>query len=227
MMSQIIAPSHSYKNPRIYYSAKNQLSKKTFGIFYLANEASNDILELNPVPTRRIAVSKLKGANFFLEGEGAEGCHPLTLHNVEHIDQQRGARHYLLGNKDVKIMKNLTIILIGCMTLGLKLLAMFTLSMGSISIKCALLIYGWLPAHITLVMGVAIFLINIGGISKKYFGIIKSIHMHKFNSNGFKRLSKDKLGIRNVPVDVPNVPNVRDVIRDVIRSYLYSYPNLT
>ena len=63
-------------------------------------------------------------------------------------------------------MKNLTIILIGCMTLALKLLAMFTLSMGSIIIKCGLLIYGWLPAHITLVMGVAIFLINIGAIKK-------------------------------------------------------------
>ena len=51
---------------------------------------------------------------------------------------------------------------------------MFTLSMGSLTLKCALLIYGWLPAHITLVMGVAIFLINIGTINKKYFGIIKS-----------------------------------------------------
>ena len=74
--------------------------------------------------------------------------------HVEHLDQQMGAGHSVLGNKDVKIMKNFTIILIGCMTLALKVLAMFTLSMGSLTLKCALLIYGWLPAHITLVMGV-------------------------------------------------------------------------
>ena len=46
-----------------------------------------------------------------------------------------GAGHYLLGNKDVKIMKNVTIILIGCMTIALKVLAMFTLSMGSLTLK--------------------------------------------------------------------------------------------
>ena len=67
----------------------------------------------------------------------------------------------VLGNKDVKIMKNLTIILIGSMTLALKVLAMLTLSMGSLTLKCALLIYGWLPAHITLVTGVAIFQIEL------------------------------------------------------------------
>ena len=59
---------------------------------------------------------------------------------AEHFDQQMGAGHSLLGNKDVKIMKNCTIILIGCMILALKVLAMFTLSMGSLTLKCALLI---------------------------------------------------------------------------------------
>ena len=42
---------------------------------------------------------------------------------------------YILGNKDVKTMENFTIILIGCMTLALKVLAMFTLSMGSLTLK--------------------------------------------------------------------------------------------
>ena len=41
---------------------------------------------------------------------------------VEHFDQQMGAGHSWLGNKDVKIMKNCTIIVIGCMTLALKVL---------------------------------------------------------------------------------------------------------
>ena len=49
--------------------------------------------------------------------------------------------NYLLGNIDVKIMKNLTIILIGCMTLVLMVLAMLTLSTGSLTLKCASLIY--------------------------------------------------------------------------------------
>ena len=50
------------------------------------------------------------------------------VEHLEHLDQQMGAGHSLLGNKDVKIMKKCTIILIGCMTLALKVLAMFTLS---------------------------------------------------------------------------------------------------
>ena len=70
------------------------------------------------------------------------------------------------------------------MTLALRVLAMFTLSMGTLILKGALHIYGWLPAHIALVMGVAFFLINIGKINKKYFD---SINMHKFNSKGFKK----------------------------------------
>ena len=53
------------------------------------------------------------------------------------------------------------------MTLALKGLAMLTLSMCSLTLKCALLIYGWLPKHITLVMGAAIFLINIRAINKQ------------------------------------------------------------
>ena len=38
-------------------------------------------------------------------------------------------------------------------------------------------IYGWLPAYITLVMGVAIFLINIGAMNKKYI-----LRPDKYNS---------------------------------------------
>ena len=65
----------------------------------------------------------------------------LLKKRVEHFDHQMGAGHSLLGNKDVKIMKNCTIILIGCMmTLALKVLAMFTLSMGPLTLKCALLL---------------------------------------------------------------------------------------
>ena len=49
MMSQINAPIHSYENPRIYHSAKNQLSKKMFGHFYSASQTwfndSDPILE--------------------------------------------------------------------------------------------------------------------------------------------------------------------------------------
>ena len=156
MMSQTNLPIYSYendkKNPVIHYS-------NSFGNFYFVSRAWYDNSDLDSERSKRVFFNmdlnfqsksryyflSSEGANSVLEGEGegegAEGCHPLTLHNVEHIDQQRGARHYLLGNKDVKIMKNLTIILIGCMTLALKLLAMFTLSMGSIIIKCALLIF--------------------------------------------------------------------------------------
>ena len=62
--------------------------------------------------------------------------------HVDHLDQQMGAGHSLLGNKDVKIMKNCTIILIGCMILALKVLAMFTLSIGAQILKGF-----WIDSH--------------------------------------------------------------------------------
>ena len=86
-------------------------------------------------------------------------------------------------------MKNFTIILIGCMTLVLKVLAMFTLSMGTLILKSTILIYGWLPAHIEMVMGVAIFLINIGKINKKYFDSIKSVYIDGSRAVGHVSLS--------------------------------------
>ena len=78
------------------------------------------------------------------------------------------------GEQRCKDYENFTIILIGCMTLALNVLAMFTLSMGSQTLKCALLIYGWLPAHTTIVMGVAIFLINIRTITEKYLALLRT-----------------------------------------------------
>ena len=73
------------------------------------------------------------------------------------------------------------------MTLALKVLAMFTLSMGTLILKSAILIYGWLPTHMALVMGAVFFLVNMEKISKKYFDTIKSLYMHQFNSKGFKK----------------------------------------
>ena len=76
----------------------------------------------------------------------------LLKKHVEHFDQQMsmGAGHSLLGNKDVKIMKNCTIILIGCMTLALKVLAMFTLSLGILILKSAVLINNFTCQIITI-----------------------------------------------------------------------------
>ena len=66
---------------------------------------------------------------------------------------------------------------------------MFTLSMGTLILKSAILIYGWLPTHMALVMGAVFFLVNMEKISKKYFDTIKSLYMHQFNSKGFKILT--------------------------------------
>ena len=69
--------------------------------------------------------------------------------------------HPMLCNKDVKFMKICTIILIIVMTLALKAFAMFTLSMGTLILESVIFIHGWMPAHMALVTGVFIFLINI------------------------------------------------------------------
>ena len=60
MMSQITAPSHSYKKPQIYYSTK--LSKKMFGNFYLANGMryiDSDSISERP---KKCALKKVTGA---------------------------------------------------------------------------------------------------------------------------------------------------------------------
>ena len=49
--------------------------------------------------------------------------------------------HPSLGNKDFKFMKISTIILIGMMTLALKVIAMFTLGMGILILESVILIY--------------------------------------------------------------------------------------
>ena len=57
------------------------------------------------------------------------------------------------GAKDVKFMKIYTVILIGAMTLALKVLAMFTLSMGTLIFESVIFINSWMPAHMVLVTG--------------------------------------------------------------------------
>ena len=56
----------------------------------------------------------------------------ILVEHFERFDRQMGAGYSWWDGKDVKIMKNCTIIIIGCMTLTLKVLAMLTLSMGTL-----------------------------------------------------------------------------------------------
>ena len=60
---------------------------------------------------------------------------------AEYSDQHMGAGHSFLSNKDVKFMKICTIILVGTMTIAVKALAMFTLSMGTLTAESVLYSY--------------------------------------------------------------------------------------
>ena len=83
----------------MYYPAKNQLSKKMFDIFYLANEASRNISELNPVPTVlqfklhfefEFEIHFSEGAKVLEgEGEGAKGCHPPIQVPGHHVGSEK------------------------------------------------------------------------------------------------------------------------------------------
>ena len=86
------------------------------------------------------------------------------------------------------------------MTLALKVLAMFTLIMGILTFESVLYIFSWMPAYISLVTGVFIFLVNIRKIKKKYFDSFKKLHKHKFKSKGFiiTRFSVRKRKILNI-----------------------------
>ena len=52
--------------------------------------------------------------------------------HTEYFDQQMGTGHPMWCNKDVKLMKVCTIILIDMMISALKVLALLTLSMGTL-----------------------------------------------------------------------------------------------
>ena len=81
--------------------------------------------------------------------------------HAKYSDQHMGAGHTILGKKEAKIMKICTIIFIGTMILVLKVLAMFTLSMGTPMFESVIFIYRWMPTRMAfLVTGVFIFLVN-------------------------------------------------------------------
>ena len=81
--------------------------------------------------------------------------------HVKCSDLQMGAVHSILSGMDSKFIKVCTTILFIIMTLALKVLVLFTISMGTLFLENALFIYGWMPAHMALVTAVAIFLVNI------------------------------------------------------------------
>ena len=60
--------------------------------------------------------------------------------HVEYSDQQMDAGQSILSNKDIKFMKTCTIIFIGTMILALRVLAMFTLSMGTLTLESTIFI---------------------------------------------------------------------------------------
>ena len=137
MMSQIIAPAHSYKNPRIYYQCYRiweEIRKDSVDIFfdnfYSASQTSYDDSKLNlrsPFNLRtcfnfsfsfsleiclencleNLAVQpnheKPGGPNFPTNKKIFLSSFEYNFLNkhVKHLDQQMGARHYLLGNKDL------------------------------------------------------------------------------------------------------------------------------
>ena len=64
-----------------------------------------------------------------------------------------GAVYRSVHKLDVKNIKVFAIILIMMMTIAGKIIAVFTISMGTLMFKCALIIYGWISTHMTLVTG--------------------------------------------------------------------------
>ena len=53
-------------------------------------------------------------------------------------------------NMDVKFKKVYTIIVIGMMILAVKVLALFTISMGTLIFESGMFIHGWMPVRIAL-----------------------------------------------------------------------------
>ena len=83
-------------------------------------------------------------------------------------DQSLGAVHPFLYKKEEKIIKVGTIILISFMAMTCKIIAMFTISVGTLALKVTLLIYGWMSTPVVLVTSGLILLVKINKIKQKY-----------------------------------------------------------
>ena len=77
--------------------------------------------------------------------------------------------HPFLYEKEDKIIKVGTIILISYMAMTCKIIAMFTISIGALALKVTLLIYGGMSTPVVLIRGGLILLVKFKKIKQKYF----------------------------------------------------------
>ena len=111
----------------IFKFKQNYFFNDYFFIMFLKNERQcqcqcSPTLKIQGSPTPTHVIKKLYLRNFEYK---------ILNKHVEYSDQHMGAVHPGLSNIDFQVMKICTITLIGMTSLALKVLAMFTLSMGT------------------------------------------------------------------------------------------------
>ena len=72
-----------------------------------------------------------------------------------------------LHKKELEMMKVATVVLLCMMTASAKTIAVFTFIMGTLMLKFALLIYGWMSTHMAVVIVALIVLVKIMRIKQK------------------------------------------------------------
>ena len=104
---------------------------------------------------------------------------------IVYSDQCLSTMHPLLHRKEAKIIKIGTIILISMMTVACKIITAFTISMGTLVLKGALITHGWMSINMAFVAGGIMVLVKIKKIKKIYFETVKSTYKYKLNKQGF------------------------------------------
>ena len=89
--------------------------------------------------------------------------------HIVYPDQCLGAVHPFFYKKEQKLINDSTVILISMMTVACKIIATFTISMGTLVLKCVIFIYGKMSSHMVLVTGGLIVATKIRKIEQKHF----------------------------------------------------------
>ena len=136
-------PFYSNKMQPLYCKQKYELAVDNFDNLYLANQARSGNLESILRSHIYYFYYELETAVFFNNMKMPKHNYLYLYLNYFYYGNKRlnltmipnHANKYYGNNQDFKNVKVCTIILIGCMTLALKVLAMLTLSMGTLILE--------------------------------------------------------------------------------------------
>ena len=165
MMPQANCPNLTLKRALISCQSGEDIFGAPFKILYQANETRYIDLEFN---LRSLSHSFIFEHNSNDSNDNSEALKCSLECSLEFFLDNAAGKSYseelvrlVLSVMELKLMKICTVILCIIMISTLKVLVLFTISMGTLFLETSMFIYGWMPAHMVLVIAASFFLINI------------------------------------------------------------------